>query len=88
MKATAPSEIAELSKLSQQAAAWLIGCTARALRDWPDAPRNPDGTYNGRELVAWNRDKLERPELTDDEYEKLLLIQEYAYEQWESSARP
>jgi len=43
----------ELGALNQQQAAWLLGVTSRTLRDWPDAPRCADGSYDGRALVAW-----------------------------------
>ncbi len=78
-KLTRTQQIERLKRLGQQAAAWLIGCTAWALRDWPDAPRNADGTYNGRELVAWARDRLPRPAMTDDDVERLLVVQERLY---------
>ncbi|MCP4592121.1 MAG: hypothetical protein GY842_15410 [bacterium] len=54
----------------------LCSGSAWALRDWPNAPRNGDGTYDGRELVAWARDRLPRPESSDDDYERLPVIQE------------
>lgn len=43
----------QISSLKQKQAAELLGVTARSLRDWPDAPRNEDGTYPGAALVAW-----------------------------------
>ena len=43
----------ELGALNQQQAPWLLGVTSRTLRDWPDAPRHADGSYDGRALVAW-----------------------------------
>jgi phage terminase Nu1 subunit (DNA packaging protein) len=43
----------ELTQLNQQQAAWILGVTSRSLRDWADAPRNPDGTYNAQTLVQW-----------------------------------
>jgi hypothetical protein len=46
------AERAALSALSQNSAAWLISRTPRLLSD-TDAPRNPDGSYNARDLVAW-----------------------------------
>lgn len=41
-----------LSRLTQQAAAWLIGKTTRFLRDHQPA-RNADGTYDGPALLEW-----------------------------------
>lgn len=43
----------DLNRLTQQDAAALLGVTARTLREWPDAPRNADGTYSGPAVVAW-----------------------------------
>ena len=34
-------------------AAWLIKSSPRVLRDHPEIPRNPDGTYNARALVDY-----------------------------------
>lgn len=67
-------EIAVMERLSQQAAAWLLGFSPRSLRDHPEIKRNPDGTYNGRELVAWLRNHAVTPELEDDHYELVLRI--------------
>jgi len=67
-----------METLSQQGAAWLLGITGRALRDRPDVPRSADGTYNARQLVEWARGRVEPPELTDDEVERLLLIRHFA----------
>jgi len=78
-KTTGPQQIRVLKNLNQQAAAWMLGCTARALRDWPDAPRNENGTYPARELVEWARDRVPRPDLSDDDYDRLLVIQDVLY---------
>lgn len=43
----------ELTKLNQQQIAFICGVTSRSVRDWADAPRNSDGTYNAQEFVAW-----------------------------------
>jgi len=43
----------ELTKLNQQQIAFICGVTSRSIRDWADAPRNADGTYNAQEFVAW-----------------------------------
>jgi phage terminase Nu1 subunit (DNA packaging protein) len=45
--------MADLSRLTQQQAAEICGVTSRTLRDWADAPRNRDGSYHARTLVAW-----------------------------------
>lgn len=42
-----------MAALNQQQMAYLLGVTSRSLRDWPDAPRNPDGTYDGCAVVQW-----------------------------------
>ena len=44
---------AALRRLNQQQAAYILGVTSRSLRDWPDAPRNDDGTYDAAPLVVW-----------------------------------
>lgn len=43
---------AGLDRLTQQAAAWLLGITPRALRMRQDLPRNDDGSYDGAAVVA------------------------------------
>lgn len=43
----------ELTRLNQQQIAFICGVTSRSIRDWADAPRNSDGTYNAQEFVAW-----------------------------------
>jgi phage terminase Nu1 subunit (DNA packaging protein) len=48
--------VADLKRLTQQEAAWLIGVTPRALRDM-DAPRAADGSYCGATLVKWRFQK-------------------------------
>ena len=50
---TGIQQIAMMRGLRQQAAAALIGISARALRDHVDAPRREDGTYDALELVRW-----------------------------------
>jgi hypothetical protein len=42
-----------LAGLSQDQAATLLSVTPRTLRNWHDAPRNADTTYNGPALVAY-----------------------------------
>lgn len=43
----------ELARLNQQQIAFICGVTSRSVRDWADAPRNSDGTYNAQEFIAW-----------------------------------
>jgi hypothetical protein len=74
------SEMVEgLKHLPQAAAAWLLGVAPRTLRDMPDAPRSPDRTYDARALVRWylaSPDRGPRPEIDEDDLERLLLIAE------------
>jgi len=58
---TGVQQIAELSRMRQNAAAWLLGISARRLRDHA-APRNTDGTYDGALLVRW-REEVEKERL-------------------------
>jgi phage terminase Nu1 subunit (DNA packaging protein) len=56
----------DVTRLTQQQAAALASVTSRTLRDWADAPRNVDGTYNGPKFVRWLIDRA-NPE--SDEYD-------------------
>lgn len=47
---------ATLERLTQTAAAWLIGFGSRHLRNL-NAPRNTNGTYSGPDLVQWQVDR-------------------------------
>jgi len=49
-------EIEVLGRLSQQAAAWLVGMKPRSLRD-TDAPRDKEGLYDGAALIQWLRER-------------------------------
>ncbi|MFH1268665.1 MAG: hypothetical protein ABIK89_23310 [Planctomycetota bacterium] len=73
-KLTAPEQVKVLQGLSQAAAAWLVGLAPRTFRDHLDAPRDTDGTYNAAELLKWACNRMPRPELTDSEYERALVI--------------
>ena len=42
-----------IAALTQIQAAALLSVAPRTLRDWHDAPRNPDGTYSGPAIVAY-----------------------------------
>lgn len=70
----ARQQVKALESLSQPAAAWLLGCTARHLRDQTSAPRNDDGTYDAQKLVEWSAGRARAPELDDEEYETALVI--------------
>jgi hypothetical protein len=69
------NEIEILQHLTQQGAAWLAGCDARTLRDFP-FNRDEQGRYDGRDVVKFARGRLKPVELDDDEEEKLLLVAE------------
>jgi phage terminase Nu1 subunit (DNA packaging protein) len=62
---TTKDQIAQLNALSQGAAASLLGLSVRHFRDL-DAPRNQDGSYSARRVVAWfvTRETSEEEELT------------------------
>ncbi len=49
---TVASQKRVLRDLSQQAAAYLVGLSPRALRD-SDAPRTDSGNYDGQKLARW-----------------------------------
>ncbi len=52
-------QISIMGRLTQGAAAWLMGITPRAIRDMA-VPRNADGTYSGREAHAWDIERRKR----------------------------
>jgi hypothetical protein len=60
---TPSDEIRVLQNLSQQAAGWLADVSPRSLRDWEAAglPRNADGTYDAREVIAFLRRRRPDP---------------------------
>lgn len=66
------SKVDGLRKLDQASAAWLLGTSARSLRDWADAPRNGDGSYDAAALVAWSRMRTPAQPLDDGDVERLL----------------
>ena len=70
---TAPQQIAELQRLKQASAAWLLGVNARTLRDRSDLQRAEDGTYDARELIRAGA-KTAFPKLTDSETESCCRI--------------
>lgn len=73
---TSAEQIAVMERLSQPAAAWLVGVSARTLRDHA-IPRAEDNRYNAGELLTWAAGRIPAPEmLTDDEWERLLTIGE------------
>ncbi|MBN2577641.1 MAG: hypothetical protein JXB10_01440 [Pirellulales bacterium] len=50
MKLTADKAIEYLKRAPQNVAAWVAGISSRTFRD-RHLPRNPDGTYNVREVI-------------------------------------
>lgn len=74
---TGVEQIAVMKHVSQQAAGWLIGLSARKLRDNVSAPRGDDGMYHAAELVRWAMSRQPRPVLSDDETESLLIVHEH-----------
>lgn len=75
--ATAAEQRAVLRSLDQQVAAELIGKPAVWLRDNADkANRNPDGTYDGRALVATVLGLAPVASLSDDNMEGVLQVVE------------
>lgn len=75
----ANQQIETMQKLSQAAAAWLIGVSARSLRDEATCPRNACGSYDAAKVAAWAASRCPRPKLDDDDAEKLSLIVEHAF---------
>ena len=72
---TADRQIETLKDLRQAAATWLLGYkSSRSVRDLPDIPRTSTGGYNAAELVAWARSRQQRPNLTDDDVERILQV--------------
>jgi len=69
------AEIAILLRLGQRAAAFLLGVSARCLRDHTEIQRDPAGRYDGRSLVKWaERRAVERgPEVAAETREALDL---------------
>lgn len=67
-------QITMMRSLSQQAAAWLTGRNGRSLRDDPTIPRAADGGYDAQELLEWASRRLPEPTLTNDQFERALVI--------------
>jgi hypothetical protein len=59
-----------LSALTQKTIAWLINVNDRTFRLAKGVPRNDDGTYNAKDVVAWhaerNTDELLSGPVTDN----------------------
>ena len=66
----------DLTALKQREAAWLLDMGTRAVRDLHIA-RNPDGSYDGREVVRYAVQRSAgTPKLTDDHDELLARLRE------------
>lgn len=70
-----PTFTTSVKSLSQQDAAYLLSVTSRTLRDWPDVPRNEDGTYDGAAVVRYLVSRYERDGNFDDQRERLAAAQ-------------
>ena len=75
-KLSGPQQIKMLGALNQQSAAWVVGVEPRTLRD-KGAPRNEDGTYDARELLAWSSTASSTTELDDSVMERCLNVAEF-----------
>lgn len=64
-----------LSALTQVQAAALLSIAPRTLRDWHDAPRNPDASYPGPALVAFYVAKMAGGGEFDDQRQRLAAAQ-------------
>jgi hypothetical protein len=67
-------QVEVMKKLTQASAAWLAGISPRSLRDAADLVRAPNGTYSGRDVVAWCAKRVPLPKLDDNELEKILVL--------------
>lgn len=56
-----------MKRLPQADAAWLLGVTARAVRDYHDLQRNRDKTYNAAVVLKWATARAARPVPTGDD---------------------
>lgn len=85
-KPSGPQQIAEMGRLTQQAAAWLTRTGARKLRDDFSVPREADGSYNAQRLVQWALDKLPSLDLSDEDLEQMFRCLEGRESDWSVSA--
>ncbi len=71
-KLSTQEQIAILSSLKQQAVAWLMGMNGRSVRDDPHLPRNDDGTYSAKDVLAHATSKGMAPSVDDDTRELIF----------------
>lgn len=76
---TGTEQIGAMQALTQQSAAWLVGQTARTLRDHPGIPRNPSGRYDARDMIKWAAKRIPEANLSDQEMERALNAAEIIY---------
>lgn len=69
---TGAQQITVMENLTQQAAAWLVGATARTVRDHVEIPRDSAGRYSAQNLLAWAARRVPPAELTAEELERTL----------------
>lgn len=62
--------------IDQQAAAMLLGVSARSVRDYHDLPRNHDGTYNLGAVIDFARRRIKLALLEGDDAEYVLQVGE------------
>ena len=74
---TAAEQVEAMKHLTAGSAAWLVGRSARTLRDRPDCPRNPDKTFDAQNLIAWSHRQIPDAKLDDAELEQVLTAAEH-----------
>jgi hypothetical protein len=77
---TGAEQVAILGALNQQAAAFLVGLTARSIRDDPRIPRAKAGTYDGPALVAWAARRVAPVKMTELETERSLNLSDLLFD--------
>lgn len=73
---------ADLERLTQAQAAWLLGMPARSLRDQATVPRAGDGTYDAAKLLAWARNRATATDISPADLDKLQILADWC---WPSS---
>jgi len=73
-KLTGAEQVSVMKNLSQQAASWLLDVNGRSLRDDGNVPRQANGKYNARELLAWASKRLPEVKFSDEELEAVFTL--------------